>query len=126
MTKFIGEEFVGTVSGVQEFGIFVELENGVEGLVRLEYLPSDEYEYDDMSMTLKGNNHHYTIGDTLKVIVANANTKLRQIDFELVGVEKNTLGSFVIKKKDNRTKKQTRKTSKTTKSKSNKNKRKRR
>ena len=126
MTKFIGEQFVGTVSGVQEFGIFVELENGVEGLVRLEYLPSDEYEYDDMSMTLKGNNHHYTIGDTLKVIVANANTKLRQIDFELVGVEKNTLGSFVIKKKDNRTKKQTRKISKTTKSKSNKNKRKRR
>lgn len=104
MTKFIGQQFVGTVSGVQEFGIFVELDNSVEGLVRLEDLPSDEYVYDDMAMTLKGNNHHYTIGDSVKVIVANANTRLRQIDFDLVGVEKNSLGSFVIKKKNKKSK----------------------
>ena len=123
MTKFIGEQFVGTVSGVQEFGIFVELDNGIEGLVKLEYLPSDEYVYDDMSMSLKGNNHHYTIGDSVKIIVANANTKLRQIDFELVGVEKNTLRNFVIKKKDKKSKTNS-KIKKIKKSKSNKNRKK--
>ncbi|MBE5741687.1 MAG: ribonuclease R [Clostridiales bacterium] len=88
MTKFLGQQFTGTISGVQEFGIFVELENGVEGLVKLDSLPMDEYIYDDMSLTLHGSTHHYTIGDSVDIIVANANTHLRQIDFDLVGVEK--------------------------------------
>lgn len=98
MLKHLGEEFIGTVSGVQEFGIFVELENGIEGLVKLDWLPSDEYVYDDMSLTLYGNNHHYTIGDSVKVIVASANTHLRQIDFELSGVEK--AGNNFVRKKE--------------------------
>lgn len=98
MTKFLGEQFTGTISGVQEFGIFVELENGVEGLVKLDSLPNDHYTYDEMSLTLHGELHHYTIGDTVEIIVANANTHLRQIDFELVGVEKHS-GNSVSKKK---------------------------
>lgn len=96
MSKFLGEKFVGTISGVQEFGVFVELENGVEGLVKLDYLPNDEYVYDDMNLTLYGTNHHYTIGDKLEVVVASTNTRLRQIDFEIFGVEKSN--NFVIKK----------------------------
>lgn len=95
MTKFIGEEFPATISGVQEFGIFVELENGIEGLVRLDSLPFDEYQYDEMSMSLHGKNHHYTIGDELKVVVANANPVLRQVDFDIAGVEK-SLSNFVV------------------------------
>lgn len=125
MTKFIGEQFVGTISGVQEFGIFVELDNGVEGLVRLEDLPSDEYVYDESVMTLKGEKNHYTIGDSVRVIVANSNIRLRQIDFDLVGVEKNTLGNFVVKKKDKKSKKSTRKSVKISKTKNTKRKKKR-
>lgn len=97
MTKFLGEQFTGIISGVQEFGIFVELENGIEGLVRLDNLPMDEYVYDDLSLTLYGKHHHYTIGDSVDIIVANTNTRLRQIDFELVGVETGNR-NFVINK----------------------------
>ena len=102
MSKHLGEQFSGTISGVQEFGIFVELENGIEGLVKLDWLPADDYVYDDMSLTLHGQHNHFTIGDSVEVIVANANTHLHQIDFELVGVEK-SLRNFVVRK-DNKEK----------------------
>ena len=98
MSKFLGEKFTGTISGVQEFGVFVELENGIEGLVKLDYLPQDEYVYDDMALTLHGANHHFTIGDEVEVVVAGANTRLRQIDFELFGVEKTH--NYVTKKNE--------------------------
>ena len=109
MSKFLGERFKGTISGVQEFGVFVELENGIEGLVKLDYLPNDEYVYDDMALTLHGNNHHYTIGDEVEIVVASANTRLRQIDFELFGVEKSH--NFVTKK-NQKTDKNSKKTKK--------------
>jgi len=98
MNKFLGEEFVGIISGVQEFGIFVELENGIEGMVRLDDLPSDEYEYDDMSLSLNGKNNHYRIGDEIKVVVAATNTRLRQIDFTLSGVEPDNNNTLIKKK----------------------------
>ncbi len=108
MTKFIGDTFVGTISGVQEYGIFVELENGVEGLVRSEGLPLDEYIYDDLSLSLKGKSHHFTIGDEVKVVVANTNVQLRQVDFDLDGVK--TSGAHVIKNEDNKKLKKSKKT----------------
>ena len=103
MSKFLGEKFTGTISGVQEFGIFVELENGIEGLVKLDYLPQDEYIYDDMALTLHGSHNHFTIGDEVQIVVAAANTRLRQIDFELFGVEKSH--NYVTKKNDRDNKK---------------------
>ena len=103
MTKFLGEEFTGTISGVQEYGIFVELENGVEGLVKLESLPYDEYTYNEDNLSLTGSSHKFSIGNEVKVIVAGANTHLRQVDFELAGVER-SLGSFVVTKKKKETK----------------------
>lgn len=114
MSKFLGEKFTGTISGVQEFGVFVELENGIEGLVKLDYLPNDEYVYDDMALTLHGANHHFTIGDAVEVVVAGTNTRLRQIDFELFGVQKSH--NYVTKKNDKKEKKglkHTKKSSKT-------------
>jgi len=111
MSKFLGEEFDGIISGVQEFGIFIELNNGIEGLVKLDSLPMDEYIFDDMSMTLHGAYHHFTIGDEVRVIVASTNTRLRQIDFELVGNE--TTGAIVIKKEKS-TKKTSKKVTKST------------
>lgn len=83
MKNHMGEKYIGTISGVHEFGIFVELENTIEGLIRFEYLPVDAYEYDDRAQILKGEKHCYKLGDQLEVICVNANTKLRQIDFEL-------------------------------------------
>ncbi len=96
MQKFLGEEFVGNISGVQEFGIFVELDNGVEGLVRLDDLPFDSYTYDEMNLSLIGANNHFTIGDEVNVVVANVNTQLRQIDFVLAGVN-NVVGNKLAK-----------------------------
>ena len=113
MSKFLGEKFKGTISGVQEFGIFVELENGIEGLVKLDYLPHDEYVYDEMSLTLHGANNHFTIGDEVEVVVANANTRLRQIDFELFGVEKSHNYVTKVSDKKSKTKRVVRKQSKT-------------
>lgn len=97
MQKFLGEKFVGTISGVQEFGIFVELENGIEGLVRAEDLPMDNYEYDDMSLSLNGQTHTYKIGNSIEILVANCNTQLRQIDFVLAD-QTQKLGAFVVNK----------------------------
>lgn len=105
MSKFIGDTFIGTISGVQEFGIFVELDNGIEGLVRTEYLPIDNYIYDDSKLSISGNKHHYTIGDSVKVIVSNVNIKYRQIDFDLAGSENmRTLQQFVTVGKNNKAK----------------------
>ncbi len=100
MQKFLGEEFEGIISSVQEFGIFVELENGIEGMIRPNDLPMDEYVYDDLSMSMKGKHHVFTIGDSLRVIVANVNIQLRQIDFELAGVEKSNLNVIINKNKN--------------------------
>ena len=112
MGKFLGEQFVGTISGVQEFGIFVELENGIEGLVRLDSLPMDEYVYDDMGMSLHGKFNHYTIGDQVEIVVANTNTRLRQIDFDLAGVEKTSYNRVVKKnKKEEKKQKSSKRTS---------------
>ncbi len=97
MSKFLGETFTGTISGVQEFGIFVELENGIEGMVRVDSLPMDEYVYDDLSMTMKGKYHTFNIGDKINVIVASTNIRLHQINFDIEGVEAN-LGAFVVNK----------------------------
>ena len=97
MQKFLGEEFDGIISNVQEFGVFVELENGIEGMIKTDDLPMDEYIYDDAKMSIYGQSHHYTIGDSMRVVVANVNTMLRQIDFDLAGVEK-PLKNFVINK----------------------------
>ena len=104
MSKFLGEEFDGVISGVQEFGVFVELDNGIEGMIRIDDLPYDAYEYDDMSMMLRGKNHSYTVGDKLRIVVSSTNTRLRHIDFDLAGGEK-TLGAYVVKKETNATKK---------------------
>lgn len=83
MKNHLGEVYEGTISGVHEFGVFVELDNTIEGLIRFEYLPVDSYDYDDKAQILKGTRHSYRLGDKLQVVCVNANTKLRQIDFDL-------------------------------------------
>lgn len=85
MTGFIGEEFEGFVSGVTSFGLFVELENTVEGLIHITTLSDDYYVFDDKTMTLTGEHtgRIFRLGDRLSVICTDANPEMRRVDFEL-------------------------------------------
>lgn len=89
MMKHIGEEFEGIVSSVMSFGLFIELPNLIEGLIRIDDLKDDYYVYDETTFSLIGkkNKRGYRLGDSVKVIVKNANKDAKTIDFELVSVE---------------------------------------
>ena len=84
----IGEEYKGIVSSVTNFGMFVELENTVEGLVRFEDMGNDKeyFIYDEDRKELIGRNSKktYKIGDKVKIVVAGADKILRKIDFKIV------------------------------------------
>lgn len=84
MSKQIGKDFEGVISGVTNFGIFVQLPNTVEGLIKLENLPKDDYVFLDKKMMLCGTKRNYCLGDTIKVKVAASNVFTRKIDFEPV------------------------------------------
>lgn len=86
MQDKIGKEYEGIVSSITSFGMFVELENTVEGLIRFEDLGDDYFIYDENRKTLLGERtkKFYKIGDKVKIKVKNANKILRQIDFEIV------------------------------------------
>lgn len=85
MSDFIDEEFDGHISSITSFGAFVELPNGVEGLIRLQDLP-DYFDYNENSMTLVGQRSRAVLrlGQKLRVRVSNVNIALREIDFDLV------------------------------------------
>ena len=87
MEKHIGEEFDGVISGVESFGLFVELDNLIEGLVHVNSLKGDYYNYVEELLCLIGQNtkKRYTLGDKVRVKVVGASKEARTIDFELVG-----------------------------------------
>lgn len=81
----IGEEYEGIVSSVTNFGIFVELDNTVEGLIRYEKLGDEYFIYNEEKRQAIGEHTGkvYQIGDKVKIRVANASKLMRQIDFEI-------------------------------------------
>ena len=83
MEKHIGEEYKGIVSGVVSFGMFIELPNKIEGLVRIDDLTDDYYRYDEATFSLIGNNNKrgYRLGDEVKVIVKSASKINHTVDF---------------------------------------------
>jgi ribonuclease R len=83
MEKHIGEEFKGIISGVMNFGIFVQLPNLIEGLVRMEDLNDDYYTYNEDTFSLIGtkNKRGYRLGDEVTVIVKSASKINHTIDF---------------------------------------------
>ena len=83
MENKIGEEYEGIISSVTQFGVFVELENTVEGLIRFENLGNEYFEYDENKKILIGEKSGQTfkIGDKMHVRVINASKELRQVDF---------------------------------------------
>ena len=86
MESKIGEEYEGIVSSVTNFGIFVELDNTVEGLIRYEKLGDEYFIYNEETRQAIGENSGkvYKIGDKVKIRVAYANKLMRQIDFEIL------------------------------------------
>jgi ribonuclease R len=91
MLDKVGQEFTGKVSGVTSFGMFVELDNSVEGLVRLIDMGDDYYIFDEKLHRLIGERTHktYGLGDMVEVKVESVNPDFREIDFSLVGVSNN-------------------------------------
>ena len=86
MADKVGQEFDGVVSSVTSFGMFVELENTVEGLIRLANMRDDYYIYNQETYTIMGERSHKTfkIGDTVRIKVDNVNVDFREIDFALI------------------------------------------
>ena len=86
MSRRIGEEYTGIISGVTAYGLYVELPNTIEGMVRIATIPDDFYIYQEDAMALVGKEYGktYTMGQQVVVKVVNVDRLLRTIDFELV------------------------------------------
>lgn len=87
MEKHLGETFTGVISGVAEFGFWVEIpENGAEGLIKLRDLVDDSYSYDAKTHAVYGMRHgkRYQLGDQVQIKVVKANLIQKQLDFKIV------------------------------------------
>ena len=86
MRGFIGEEFLGVISGITNFGIYVELPNTVEGFIHVSTLTDDHYIYDEASYSMTGERtmKTYKLGQPLKVRVESADKVTRTIDFTVL------------------------------------------
>ena len=90
MADKLGETFMGTISGVTQWGFYVELnDTKCEGMVSISELGGDYYEFDEKNYCIVGRHHHkvYQLGDQVYVRVAKANLVARQLDFTLIGEE---------------------------------------
>ena len=87
MESHIGEEYIGTISSVTNFGFFVALDNLIEGLVHVNTLKGDYYNYvpELLSLIGKSTKKTYRVGDKIKIKVINASKENALIDFEIVG-----------------------------------------
>ncbi|MDO5156732.1 MAG: ribonuclease R [Eubacteriales bacterium] len=85
MSKRIGECFEGIISGVTAYGLYVELPNTIEGMVRIHTIPDDFYIYDESNMLLMGreSGKQYKMGQNVRIKVVSVDKLMRTIDFEL-------------------------------------------
>lgn len=83
MKNKIGECFEATVSGVTDRGIFAELDNCVEGMIKVEELPGSGYEYDEERLTLRSPQRTFRFGDRIKIKVSSVSLELGKIAFAL-------------------------------------------
>lgn len=87
MEKHVGEEFTGVISGVAEFGFWVQIpENGAEGLIKLRDLMDDSYMFDPKNYLVYGTRtgNQYQLGDVVKIKVMKANLIQKQLDFKII------------------------------------------
>ena len=83
MREHLGETFSAVVSGVTSFGVFAELPNTIEGLIRIENLPKDDYVFVEQRFLLRGLSHSFKIGDPIQIKVAAADIGTRKCEFVL-------------------------------------------
>ena len=86
MQEHVGQVYDGVISGVTEWGLYVELnENKCEGMIPIRDLDDDYYEYDEKNYCLRGRRkkHVYSLGDAITIQVARANLEKKQLDFAL-------------------------------------------
>lgn len=83
MVPFVGEPFDAHVTGITRFGVFVGLDNGVEGLIHIDSMDDDEYIYQEDTMTLKGrfSGTTYAMGMPVRVTLVKADKERREVDF---------------------------------------------
>ena len=86
MKQYIGEEFSAKISSVTSFGIFVRLDNTIEGFVGFESIPGDYYVYNESTKTIVGKrtSKQYKIGDEITVRLIKSDVLTKQIDFEMI------------------------------------------
>lgn len=87
MGKYLGEVFEGVISGVAEFGFWVQIpENGAEGLIKLRDLTDDSYQYDAKNHAVYGTRtgNQYQLGDVVKIKVLKVNLVQKQLDFKII------------------------------------------
>ncbi len=87
MQARLGEEFAGHISGITEWGIFVEIdENHIEGLVAMRDMHDDFYDFDPAEYTVTGRStgRRFTLGDAVRIRVKRADLQKRQLDFDMV------------------------------------------
>ena len=96
MESHIGEEYDGTISSVMNFGLFVQLDNMIEGLVHISEIKGDYYTFDETTHTLRGEKKGkmYKLGQKVRVVVTNASKENSTIDFNLVEGNKNGNNKF--------------------------------
>lgn len=87
MEKHIGEEFDGIISSVTNFGFFVMLPNTVEGLVRIENMTGERFDYDEKSLSIRGYKTTYKLGDEIRIKVVGVDVAQGRIDFMPEGME---------------------------------------
>lgn len=91
MSGHLGEQFSGVITGVTEWGLYVELEENLcEGLIPVRDLADDYYDFDDKTQCLIGRRHgmRFRLGDRLNVVIARADVQKKQLDMVLAGTEK--------------------------------------
>ncbi|MBK3496026.1 ribonuclease R [Viridibacillus sp. YIM B01967] len=90
MADKIGEEFEGIVSSITNFGMFIELENTIEGLVHISNMTDDYYRFDDRQMVMIGERtgRIFRIGDGVEIRVKAVNVEESAVDFEIVGMKR--------------------------------------
>lgn len=91
MSRRIGEVYDGIISGVTGYGLYVELDNTVEGMVRISSIPDDFYIYQEESMSIVGKDSGktYTMGQKVRIKVVHVDKLLKTIDFEFAPEEEN-------------------------------------
>lgn len=103
MLDKVGLEFDGVVNSAMKFGLFISLENTVEGLVHISNLTDDHYEYDEAHAALIGRSKHriFQIGQKVRVKVLRVNKEERTVDFMLVDPENAPTTDIRVASKNN-------------------------